>query len=240
MANLMLTELRSLDPHREWRTTGVQVFQGPGMLERIRAAVEAHTPDVIIVRLGTYQLTNEYVLWRVRDRWPALYPAAKFIDRRLKWLAGGPRDHLNTPRPWVYTVPRWLAVRAFGAGVGRSIEDCVNAATAAFDYLLSLEDVFVYLWRSSSVENPKQREKPEFEENYRLYWKQILEYAGRRHVPQFTSGEMRSLFGVEKSKSVDGIHGSREYRNHQARFLAMKAVEALSAPEASPARAGRV
>jgi hypothetical protein len=235
LANLMLAELQHLDPQSEWSAAGVQVFQGSGMTDRVRAAVEQHRPDVVFVRLGAYKLTHETVLWRVRDRWPKLYPAAKFVDARLKWLAGGPRDRADTPRPWVYTLPRRLAVKVLGAGVGGSIEETVTAATGALDYLLSLEDVFVYLWRSSSVENPKQREKPEFEENYALYWKRVLDYAERRHIPQFTSAEMRRLFGVERSKSVDGIHGSREYRAHQARFLAMKAIEALAVAPADPA-----
>ena len=111
MANLMLTELRSLDPQREWRTTGVQVFQGPGMLERIRAAVEAHTPEVIIVRLGTYQLTNEYVLWRVRDRWPALYPAANsnfIVPTYGTLLAAVSFDQTGTTK-----IGKWLLNHSF-------------------------------------------------------------------------------------------------------------------------------
>jgi hypothetical protein len=211
LANLLRSELASLRPDVEWRAAGVMVFQGPGMAERVRRAFEEHRPDLVVLRLATYHLTHEYVLWKIRARWRHLYPAAAFVDERLKWLAGGPRDHANTPRPWVYTVPRWLAAATLGTSTSRSAEESVQNALEALDYLLAQEDMFLYLWRSASALTPKKRDTLEHEQNHAAYWKAVLDYADARHI-QITSADARRMFNVERTKSVDGIHGSLEYR----------------------------
>ena len=238
LANLLLGELRQLQPRIDWTTAGVQIFQGTEMRERVADAVAQHGPDLVILRAASYHLTHEYVLWKVRDRWPALYPAAKFIDARLKQLAGGPRDRANTPRPWVYAVPRWLAAKTIGTSIGRSPEECARNITDTLDYLLAREELFLYLWPSTSATFPKKRDNPQHERNVELLWRDVLDYANRRHIPRFNSADIRAAMGIEKSKSVDGIHASLGYRTYQARYLATKILEALELrpAEFSPAR----
>jgi hypothetical protein len=52
-ARLLLEELQRLRPEITWSTTAASIYQGPGMLPRVRAAAEDCNPDVVFVRLST-------------------------------------------------------------------------------------------------------------------------------------------------------------------------------------------
>jgi hypothetical protein len=234
LAPLVDRALTARVPEMGWTTTAIRIYQGDGMLERIQDAVETHHPDVLFLKVSTYQLTHREVLWSVRDKWPALYPAARFIDRQLTRAAGGASVFANTRRPWVWTLPKKLAVRVFGEAPGTSVEAAISNATRSLDFLLAREDVDVFCWLSADAGRGRTYADPQITADVKSYWTQLQAYMDRRHVPYFTSAQIRR--GAPKEHSADGVHGTASETEVRAGFLADRVIEALdlrTAPDLS-------
>ncbi len=234
--NLLREALTKLRPDIVWATHGQMSSPSAEMAARVRQAVETHRPDLIFFEASAHSIHHEYVLWSVQEKYAWLYPAARYIDKGLFRLAGGPHDRDDTPRRWVYKVPRGIASRVFGKSNKRGAEESLRHLTATLDYLLSLEEIFVYLRLSSSSMNPKQRARTEYEEQEKRFWDGVHAYAERRHIPQIRNSDIHKAYGITtRPLGPDGLHSSREYRELQAQYLALKALEALhlEAPESA-------
>ena len=126
-----------------WQCDATVLYLSPNMAARVRDVTERERPDVVFLRPPDMQILQDYVVYSVRERWPALYRTSVRLSAWLIDLAGGGPQGAPWFRGWLFRAPRWLMSKVVGVAPAMRVPDAVACVRETLDALSRLEDVTV-------------------------------------------------------------------------------------------------
>jgi hypothetical protein len=227
--SLLQSYLRRARPDIDWRCDSELIYLTKSMADRTLAAIHERRPDVVVLRLVGGNFFNEYVIERLRQVSPLAYRWSKEVAERLRQLAGGGPHGLDTPRGWIYRLPRWVMVKTLGTAPRISVEDAIAVVSSTLDGLLKFEDLTVLVRLPSYPKTPDTNLK-EYERRVRLFDRSVRDYCERRRVPYYDWAAVRRLAGDERRIGADGWHPVLDTRDLDARSMAAAVLLAMEGP----------
>lgn len=141
--NLVKGRVQQLRPDIAWEFSGTTLYLAPGMAARVEKVVTAERPDLVLLRPPSVQLVQDFVVHRIRERWPGLYNRSVWLSEILnRWAGGGPAG-AEGPRGWIFRVPRWLMLKLVGVAPALRVEEAIEVVHQSLDVLSRMEDVQV-------------------------------------------------------------------------------------------------
>lgn len=151
---LIEARLKELEPETDWECLANVLYLAPSMAARVRSLVERERPDMAYLRPPAMQLVNDFVVNRIRERWPGLYDASTRVSEFFNKLAGGGPAGAPGARGWVFRGPRWLLVRVVGVAPALRVEEATALVRQTLDDLLRMEDLEIVYSLPSNIVPP--------------------------------------------------------------------------------------
>jgi hypothetical protein len=111
---LMRRHLQEVRPDRKWLLERVALYPNRELASRLLEAIERTKPDVLLYVPGSNTFAEESVAFAIRKRWPALYGPAMRLIGSGKRAAGGRAQGSDSPRGWLFRLPRAVARSVIG------------------------------------------------------------------------------------------------------------------------------
>ncbi len=220
MPALLDASLGERAPSIDWSCEAEMLFQTASMKDRAVRAVRTRSPDAVVVHLSSYPFVHESVAVRIRHRWPRLYSPAMRVMEAIRAVGGGRLDGSESPRGWLFRLPRAAAAGLIGADTDLSVEEGVRNISAALDELLRMEDLTVvcrlpaFYWHYSRSRSERAHAA------LGSLQKQLVDYLDRRRVPWFDLAAEVSASGERFVLASDGVHYDRPTRQFEVNILA--------------------
>ncbi len=221
--------LRRERPEIDWYCAADIIYLTESMPQRTLAAVASHRADVVIVRLVGGQFFNEYVIERIRELAPRLYAFSRDGARWLRRRAGGGPRGLDSPRGWLYRVPRWLLLKTIGTAPRISVEDAIEAVKATLDRLVRLEDVHVVVRLPSYPKTPDTNVK-DYERRTADFGTAVRQHCYLKSIPFYDWADVRRRANDARVIGDDRWHPRLDTRELDARTMARAVLAALGEP----------
>ncbi len=206
-------------PEGEWHCSATLLYLAPNIAARVEEVVERELPDLVLLRLPDMQLLQDYVVYRIRERWPSLYRPAVRISRWLNDLAGGGPRGARRFRGWIFRAPRWLLANAIGVAPAMRVDEAVESVRQTLDMLGRREDLqVVYSLPMPTVPPniPAQEARRRGDE----FARGVSQYCIQKRIPCLDPGEVRGRAGISAGLAKDRWHPDLENRRLDARILA--------------------
>lgn len=203
--NLTKACVEALRPDIEWEFAGASLYLGPGMPSRVAKVVGQEKPDLVMLRPPSVQLVQDFVVHRIRERWPGLYNRSVWFSEILNRLAGGGPAGTEGPRGWIFRVPRWFMVKLIGVAPALRVEEAIEVVRETLEGLARLEDVqVVYVLPGTTMEpNIPAAEARRRRDRFATGVGAICKEKGMLLV---NPEEEYRLRGIVRGKAIDGWH----------------------------------
>lgn len=229
MLGLQQAALAGAAPQVRWRCEGRILFPGESMARRAEALVEATKPAAVVLVLSAFQFAHESVSLRIRERWPRLYPAARYLMEKVRGLAGGGFEGSRSPRGWLFRLPRQLALWLIGGASDITPEAFLAYSKEALVALSRHEDLIVicrmpvFYWPLSPSQEARAKLK------LARVKAELAQHCASGHIPTYDLvDEARGR--VELVPAADGVHFSEITRRFEADVIARRLLAAGIVP----------
>jgi len=196
------------------------------MANHVRRRIDGKVNDVAVVRVTEMHFLHDYVVYRIRQRWPGVYRKAVRLSEMLVSLAGGGPSGAPSMRGWIFRLPRWIGARLIGVAPEVEVEDAVAYTTQTLDALLRAENVHVVLVSSSNSMTPNFP-APEAKRRRSVYMGEMRRYCRQHTVLLLNPAAVAAGLGTQIRLGRDGWHEDLEGRDLQAWMYAQAVVQAL-------------
>ncbi len=221
------SELLRLEPRVDWRCEGELLYVNATMAGRVEQRSAAEPADVVLLRVAEMHFMQDYVVYRIRRRWPRLYGKAVRISAFLNALAGGGPRGSPRPRGWLFRAPRWLAARTIGVAPEIDVEDAAAYTRAALDVVLRAENAHV-VFAASSQSMPFDLSAAEAARRRERFMSQMRRYCRDHAVLILDPARLATGLGEGLGLGPDRWHEDVASRDLQARMYASAVVQALA------------
>jgi hypothetical protein len=224
----MAAELRRLHPELDWQCHAGLLYMAPEMTAYVGRRLEREgNPDVVVLMLGEMHFTRDYVVYRVRERWPRLYRASVAIAQTLtSWGGGGPAGS-PSPRGWLFRVPRRLATKFIGTAPDVRVEQAIELTKRTIDTILRREGTQVVFFFSNQV-FPPNIDGAEAGRRRQLYIREVSAYCRQRSVLTVNPPDVFQREGISLELGADGWHEDAAGRQAVAALYARAVAQAVS------------
>lgn len=212
---LIERRLRELDPETDWQCVPSVLYYSPGMPRRVHQVIERERPDMVYFRPPGMQLVNDYVINRIRERWPRLYNSSTRVAELFNRLAGGGPDGAPGARGWLFRGPRWLLAKTIGAAPAMRVPEAVAVVRETLDDVLRIEDLTVVYSVPSNVVPPNIPAE-EAASRLREFAAAVAEYCVQRRVRFVEPAVEYAKRGVVRRLGSDRWHPDAESRRRDA------------------------
>jgi len=172
------------------------------------------------------QFLHDYVIFRVRDRWPRLFRVARGIAAPLLALAGGGVAGAPSPRGWIFRAPRWLAALTIGVAPNVALNDAIAWTKEALDALLRTESVQAVFVSSANAMVPNIA-PAEAARRREAYMTEVRRYCLDHAVLMLDPAKVSAALGSRMSLGPDEYHEDVASRDPQASMYAQAILQAL-------------
>jgi hypothetical protein len=220
MTACVAAELRRLRPDINWRCEGATLRHSPHMLERCDQILDSIEPDIVVLDPRTFQLVHEAVITRIKNRWPALYPAANTAMAKMKAWCGGGFEGGEAMLERIYTAAHDLALRVIGGDTDVSVEQVIENNTKLMDRMLARESLVVisrapsFWWHEPSFVRSRAQAK------ISRVRAALADYCRRRSIASYDFAEELAKRNKRILVAKDNMHYAAETREDEARILA--------------------
>ena len=224
---LLAAALNRQAPSYTWLVEGRQIRPRDDISSRLASAVAEVRPDVVVFGPACSYFTYDYVIVRLRRFSPALYRRAISWSARLRRLAGGGIEGAESPRGWLFRVPRALAAKLLGVAPYMPVDEAVASAGEAVHYLARQETIVTV----GKVPSMAGRFDPK---RMALYTRRLQEFqrafesiCEKHRVPWYGRERAAEELGVRLERGEDGHHLTLESRRWEADYTASVILKAL-------------
>lgn len=218
-----------------WSVTAEIVGQGRSMARTMAVLAEQRQPDALVVALAASAFTYEFVVNRIRRRWPVVYRPALAFSQALKWVAGGDADERTTSRSLIYRIPEAIALRVIGGETSIAVEHAIENTTLALEALSRLERTPLVVRLPVGGMRATGARAASYEARLSRFRSAVSQVCRARLIPVVdVAAELRSA-GKSRGHGFDGIHLDHETRSFEAELLARAILAAVPADTAFPA-----
>jgi hypothetical protein len=219
-------ELARLRPDVAWRCESELLYISSGMAGYVLRRIDGKIPDIAVMRVAEMHFLHDYVVYRIRRRWPAMYRTAIRVSETLVNLAGGGPSGTPSMRGWIFRVPRWIGAKLIGVAPEVEVDDAVAYTTQTLGVLLRKESTHVVLVSSSNSMTPNIPAS-EAERRRSYYMGEIRRYCREHTVLVLDPGAVAAGLDTRIRLGPDRWHEDIEGRDLQARMYAQAIVQAL-------------
>jgi len=224
-------ELNRLAPGLAWHCRTDLLYMTPTMAARVETRLNRDSlPDAVVLLIGEMHFTRDYVVYRVRERWPRLFRGAVRIAQALTDLGGGGPEGAPSPRGWLFRGPRWLAAKLVGVAPDVRVEEAVALTKQTLDAFLRHEGMQVVFFFSHQA-FPANVPDAEAARRRDLYIREISAYCGERMIPAVEQASLLRETGRQINLAADGWHEDADGRQLQASLFAQAVLQALEGEE---------
>lgn len=206
---------------------------GERMAERVRTVIEREAADAAFVQLGTYSMEQDFIVYAIRRRWPALFPVAMRLAVRLNKLSGVGLDGGRGARGSLYRVPKAMVRQITGADPRLPIESVVAWGKETIDVLARFEDKVTAVNLVPSIWQTRQL--PIAAQRIALIDGELRRHCAKRRVPFLSRPDYVREMGVVPEPSPGSMYPGRATRDADARAMARLVLEATGAGKAPSA-----
>jgi hypothetical protein len=222
----LLEEMLNAADAGEWAVRTAMATPGRSMAQRALAAVREHSPDAVVLAIPAAQFTYEFVVNRIRRRWPWLYRPALIFSQRLKAAAGGAGDENVGPRGLLYRVPEQVALRLIGGEPFVSVEHAIANATEAIEALAGLEDLALVVRQPVGGMRATRARARRYDERLQRFRSAISGVCDRHRITSVDVASRLREAGLRSGFGADGIHLDDATRRFEAGLLTAAILEA--------------
>ena len=221
--------------HVDWTVWAEIAHPSRSMAKSAVRLADEHEADVVVVAIAAFPFTYEFVVNRVRRRWPVLYRPVLALSQTMKRVAGGESEPQTSPRSLIYRIPEAVALRLIGGETSITVEHAIENTTAALEALAQLEDTAVIVRLPVGGMRASRARAARYEERLSRFRSAISEVCRHRHMPVVDVAAELRFAGKSRGHGFDGIHLDHETRNFEAELLARAILAAVSTNAAFPA-----
>jgi hypothetical protein len=228
MRALQETALAEAAPETEWSCESSLLFVGESMAALAGKFVAGRRPNAVVLVLSAFQFTHQSACRRIHERWPRLFPAVRYVMGRMRQLAGG--EGGPSPRRWLFSVPRQLALWALGGAYELTPEEFSEYVKEALVALSRTEELTVicrlpvFYWQvPKSQQTRAQLSLARVNED-------LAKYCASLHIPAYDLASEARGQHLELVPAPDGLHFSEGTRRFEAETIARYVAAAHCAP----------
>jgi len=228
LPNLLAAELTQRTPSATWIGCAVEIPPARDMASRVAEAVQKHRPDAVVLATSASYVTYDYIVARVRRRWPRLFGAVRALSSGLKALSGPGFEGSSTARGWLFRAPRWFALQVVGEEPYMRVAHAGSNVRAALDYLADQAGLVTICKLPTMSAEVSQRKERVYQERLREFQSAMRETCEERGIPFYELREAMAADGKQEERVSDGLHSSLATRRWDAAFMAELILEGLS------------
>ncbi len=225
LMGLTETALAGLAPDVDWACSASLLYLAPGMAARAGKVVAGESPDLILLRPPDMQFLQDYVVFRVRERWPPLYRPAARLAQWLNDLAGGGPDGAPRWQGWLFRAPRAVMARLIGVAPAMRVGDALDVVRETLDLLRANEDLAI-IYSLPMPTLPPNIPALEAQRRREAFAAGIGAYCSEKRIPCLDPGLVRRDAGLPAGLAGDRWHPDLENRRFDARVIARAIVQA--------------
>lgn len=199
-------EIARLRPDILWEVVLEPVNQGRSLPERALALARKHRPDVIVLNLASAAVAEEFVVNRIRRRWPRVYSASLKASQLLKGAAGNQAEGRVSPRSLLYQFPEWIAFHLIGGDPAIPPEYAVANVSQALSNLSTLEEVTIIVRLGAGLTRGSKARRARYSRRRDMHKAAVLADCAKRHITAFDLFEVMASKGFTPGRAKDGIH----------------------------------
>jgi hypothetical protein len=222
-----LTEaaLVRLGPDVDWACSASVLYLAPGMAARVGKVVAAESPDLILLRPPDMQFLQDYVVFKVRERWPPLYRPAARLAQWLNDLAGGGPDGAPKWQGWLFRGPRAAMTRLIGVAPAMRVGGALDAVRETLDLLRANEDLAI-IYSLPMPTLPPNIPAVEAQRRREAFAAAVTAYCSEKQIPCLDPGAVRRAAGLQAGLAGDRWHPDLENRRFDASVIARAIIQA--------------
>jgi hypothetical protein len=231
MSSLLRAELDTGAPACEWTCESVEIPPARDMPERVAAAVDEKKPAAVVMSFSASYFTYDFVIARVRRRWPRLYGLTQALTRELRDAAGGGWSGGQSVRGLLYRAPRWLGARLIGAEPFMKVEHAAANACAALSYLAAREEIVVVCKLPAMQVRVPAADLSRYRARLEQFKQAVAATCAGNGISTYELEDALRRAGRNLGIVADGIHADLPTRKFDAGLMAGQILAAGDFPE---------
>jgi hypothetical protein len=211
----------------EWVCESGLLFVGKSMASRAHRFVADRKPDTVVLILSAFQFTHKSVCLRIQKRWPRLFPAARYVMEKMRLVAGG--EGGSSPRGWLFSLPRGLALWAIGGACELTPEEFIANAREALVALSRTEEMTVICRLPVFYWQVPEGQRKRAEAQVARVNEDLTQHCATLHIPAYDLASEARQGHIELVPARDGLHFSEATKSFEANVIARYVLAAQAA-----------
>jgi hypothetical protein len=228
---LLQRELSSRRGEVDWRCFAEEIPPARDMAARVAAAVEHRPPAAVVLAISASYFTYDYVVARVRRRWPRLYPLARRLTGETQRVAGAGIQGSDSLRGELFRLPRRFATAVVGAEPYMKVEHAVENTVAALDVLRGLPGVITLCDLPRMNTRLPADDMARYRPRLQRFVEAVSAACKERSIYAYDLEQEMARAGLRAARVADGLHSDLPTRQWQAAFIADRILERLPRQE---------
>jgi hypothetical protein len=202
------------------------------MARRARSLVEAHDPDLVVLRASGTAFLSDLAIYALRNRFPGFYRVAVRASGWLARAAGAGRDGGSGPRSWLFRLPRAASAAVFGKAPSVQPEEAAAIVQETLDALKADESRQLLVFMAS-LTTSRGLPPAEHDRRVAIYRAAVTRHCLERRIPLFDPAAALGDDAPVYNYHEDQWHPSLDYREAEAGLMAgevLKAIGVAAAP----------
>jgi hypothetical protein len=211
--------LAEMRPATSWRCSADLLHPAPTMAGRAVAIVERVRPRAVVIWLSGVPFAEDFVVYAIRNRWPRLYQPMQVAATKVRQLAGGGTEGAETPRGWLFRVPRNVARTFTGAAPQVTVDAAEAFVTDTLAALAGIEELAIVCRLAVPVFYHAD-DRRETRRRVAHFNEAITRVCVERYVPFYDPVQLVAEKGHAYGMAQDQIHSDLPTRKLEAERIA--------------------
>lgn len=235
LPNLLREELAGREPRIRWECEAAEVPPGRDMQARVAAAIDRDDVVAVVLAISASYFAYDYVVARVRRRWPRLYPLARRLAGEVKLASGGGFAGGSSVRGALFNGPRYLASRVLGAEPYMRLDHVIPNTIASLDTIARRQGIVAVCKLPSMNQGLAEAEAARYRPRVDQFDREVGAACQDLGVFVYDLQAAMAEAGLMEVRVDDGLHADLATRRWDAGFLAGVIVDRLPGGELWPA-----
>jgi hypothetical protein len=230
---LIEKELRSAAPDIDWKLVAAEIPPARNMADRAVATVRDTGATAAYYMPSSTYFAYDFVIGRVRRRYPWAAGFASRLGGGIKSAAGGEFEGVAGPRGLLYRLPHRLAEAVIGAEPYIRTEHAIENTVTTMRRLAEIDGFYLVAREPFTRIRTSPKKLAKYLERIARYRHALREACAAAGFACYSLPDYMAQFGLEPLYVDDQIHMTLETRRYEARAAAGHLLARLAAPPES-------
>jgi hypothetical protein len=217
----------------EWQCLGFEAPPARNMPASVAALLDEHSPAAVLIAFSASYFTYDFVIARVRRRWPRAYPLFSRLTGGVKVASGGGWAGGDSLRGAIFKLPQAAAKAVIGAEPYIKLDHAIENARLALETAAGRPGLVIGCKLPTMNQDLSPEEYVRYKPRLSAFLDAILATCAQRGVFTYDIQQEMLAAGAQERRVDDGLHGDLATRTWEARFLAERFLERLGSARGS-------